>query len=127
MSHHTDLQQAPQSSLDPSGPSDSVLLEDWAGFYDDLEDDLVFECKLEIDHDPCGVAVYRDRVVLDIPGQAAPSVMELRQITSWDVAPDGADVVVEVDAGKRQRTRLPVGYAGAIRVALHEVLGASAR
>jgi hypothetical protein len=62
-------------------------------------------------------------VVLDQPDETVPTIVELEQITSWNVTADGDDAVVTVGAGARQRTRLPLGYAGAIKVALREVLG----
>ncbi|TDT65460.1 hypothetical protein EDF20_0246 [Frigoribacterium sp. PhB116] len=105
------------------GLSDVALTDDWADFYGALPDDLVFECNVEVDHDARGVAVYRNRVVLDQPDQTVPTVVELEQITSWNVTADGDEAVVTVRGDARQRTRLPLGYAGAIKVALREVLG----
>jgi hypothetical protein len=122
MSRTTDQQPQPLPSAVP-GRSDVALTDDWADFYGALPDDLVFECSVEVDHDARGVAVYRDRVVLDQPDETVPTVVELEQITSWHVTADGDDAVVTVGAGARRRTRLPLGYAGAIKVALREVLG----
>jgi hypothetical protein len=118
----TDQQPQPLPSAVP-GRRPAALMDDWADFYGALPDDLVFECSVEVDHDARGVAVYRDRVVLDQPDEAVPTVVDLEQITSWNVTADGDDAVVTVRADARQRTRLPVGYAGAIQVALREVLG----
>jgi hypothetical protein len=120
--HTTDQQPQPLPAAVP-GRSAAALMDDWADFYGALPDDLVFECSVEVDHDARGVAVYRDRVVLDQPDEAVPTVVDLEQITSWNVTADGDDAVVTVRADARQRTRLPVGYAGAIQVALREVLG----
>lgn len=122
MSRMTDQQPQPLLSA-VAGRSDVALMDDWADFYGALPDDLVFECSVEVDHDARGVAVYRDRVVLDQPDQTVPTVVELEQITSWNVTADGDEAVVTVRGDARRRTRLPLGYAGAIQVALREVLG----
>lgn len=122
MSRTTDQQPQPLLSAAPER-SDVALMDDWADFYAALPDDLVFECSVEVDHDARGVAVYRDRVVLDQPDKTVPTVVELEQITSWNVTADGDEAVVTVITDARRRTRLPLGYAGAIKVALREVLG----
>jgi hypothetical protein len=125
MSHTPDLPSSHQTSWDPwdALAGDAVMLKDWADFYDALPADLVFECSVEFEHTSCGVAVYRDRVVVDEPGAGLPTAMNVEDITSWNVAQDGEDTVVEVAAQRTRRTRLPLAYAGAIRVALAEVLG----
>jgi len=127
MSHSSDLQVSPQPSRDPSevSASDVTMLDDWADFYDALPADLVFECSVELEHDSCSVAVYRDRIIVEEPGEDVPTVLELQEITSWHVGKDGDHAVIDLAAAKPRCTRLPSVYAGAIRVALHEVLGES--
>jgi len=101
----------------------TVLTEDWADFYDAIPDDLVFECTADTRAGREGVCVFHDRVELDGPASDHPSVLELQEITGWAVIPrDDGTAEVAVCGDRERRARIAAGFAGALTVALNEVL-----
>lgn len=101
----------------------TMLTDDWADFYDAIPDDLVFECTADTRAGREGVCVFHDRLELDGPTSDHPSVVELEKITGWAIIPgDDGTAEVAVRAGRERRARIAAGFAGALTVALTEVL-----
>ena len=107
----------------PAEGAGTVLTDDWADFYDAIPDDLVFECTADTRAGREGVCVFHDRVELDGPTSDHPSVFELEEITGWAIIPgDDGTAEVAMRAGRERRVRIAAGFAGALTVALNEVL-----
>jgi len=100
-----------------------MLTDDWADFYDAIPDDLVFECTADTRAGREGVCVFQNRVELDSPTSEHPSVLELEKITGWAIIPgDDGTAEVAVCGDQERRARIAAGFAGALTVALNEVL-----
>lgn len=98
-------------------------MDTWGAFFEDVPADLLFECIVDDGRVDGGISVYRDRIVLGDPSPRAPSTLQLREITGWQLTDGADDVLVSVRADRVRRTRLPVSFHRAIAHALHDTLG----
>jgi len=116
MSSNVPPQRRPLLEVD----SEVLLLDDWDQYFDDVPADVVLECITNTNGHPGGVAVYRDRVVLESPEGAGTHCCYRAQLNEWVIAVDDDErlATVTLDSGAQVAVKVPAAYARAISLAL---------